>query len=88
MHGYDNDEQSMQAMFIGFGPSFQRGVEVPKFNSVELYSLFCNLLNLKNVPTYGVNVHIWDQYLRNIHRGNRPQSIFSIFPSMNHLLPS
>jgi len=43
-HGYDNNNAQMQAVFIGNGPSFAKGAELPPFANIELYNLMCRIL--------------------------------------------
>jgi hypothetical protein len=46
MHGYDNNLRNMHPYFLAFGPSIRQGIEVPPFNSVDLYSLWAHMLNI------------------------------------------
>lgn len=43
-HGYDNNSPQMQAIFIGNGPSFVKGSQIPAFENIELYNLMCRIL--------------------------------------------
>ncbi|XP_063155695.1 ectonucleotide pyrophosphatase/phosphodiesterase family member 2 isoform X4 [Candoia aspera] len=52
-HGYDNKINSMQTVFLGYGPSFKYKTKVPPFENIELYNLMCDLLGLKPVPNNG-----------------------------------
>ena len=45
-HGYDNQAPSMQAIFIGHGPSFVAGRQIPAFENIELYNLMCRILGI------------------------------------------
>ncbi|TRY56571.1 hypothetical protein DNTS_008401 [Danionella cerebrum] len=40
-HGFDNKINSMQTIFLGFGPSFRFQAEVPVFENIELYNVMC-----------------------------------------------
>jgi len=53
MHGYDNDLESMRALFVATGPAFRRGVEVAPFESIQLYELIAGLLGLEPAPNDG-----------------------------------
>ena len=53
VHGYDNQAESMQALFIARGPVFQEGVEVPPFESVDVQPLIAHILKLKAPPVDG-----------------------------------
>ncbi|MDP2713886.1 ectonucleotide pyrophosphatase/phosphodiesterase [Rheinheimera sp.] len=45
-HGYDNQSDYMQAIFIGHGPAFKAGSTIPAFSNTELYNLMCRILGL------------------------------------------
>jgi predicted AlkP superfamily pyrophosphatase or phosphodiesterase len=50
-HGYDPANREMDALFIGFGPAFQRGVALPAFDNVDVYPLLAKLIGV--VPRAG-----------------------------------
>jgi predicted AlkP superfamily pyrophosphatase or phosphodiesterase len=52
-HGYDNRAPSMQAIFIGAGPAFAQGKEVPRVRNVDLYELMTSILKLRPAPNDG-----------------------------------
>jgi predicted AlkP superfamily pyrophosphatase or phosphodiesterase len=52
-HGYDNGLPSMGALFVAAGPDIRRGVKVPAFSNVHVYSLMTELLHLPPAPTDG-----------------------------------
>jgi predicted AlkP superfamily pyrophosphatase or phosphodiesterase len=52
-HGYDNTMQVMQAIFIGAGPAFAQGKEVPRVRNVDLYELMTYILGLRPAPNDG-----------------------------------
>lgn len=52
-HGYDNYEQKMNALFIGHGPAFKKGVEIEPFQNIELYNLMCHLTGVTPAPNNG-----------------------------------
>ncbi|XP_063299303.1 ectonucleotide pyrophosphatase/phosphodiesterase family member 3 [Pelobates fuscus] len=54
-HGYDNEFKSMEAIFIGHGPGFKRGVEVEPFDNIEVYNLMCDLLKIQPAPNNGTH---------------------------------
>ncbi|KAE8602451.1 hypothetical protein XENTR_v10013997 [Xenopus tropicalis] len=54
-HGYDNEFKSMEAIFLGHGPGFKRGVEVEAFENIELYNLMCDLLQVHPAPNNGTH---------------------------------
>uniref|UniRef100_A0A3Q3BBF3 Ectonucleotide pyrophosphatase/phosphodiesterase 2 n=1 Tax=Kryptolebias marmoratus TaxID=37003 RepID=A0A3Q3BBF3_KRYMA len=54
-HGYDNKINSMQTIFLGYGPTFKFKTKVPAFENIELYNVMCDLLGLKPVPNNGTH---------------------------------
>lgn len=52
-HGYDNALLSMGALFVAAGPDIRRGVTVPAFSNVHVYSLMTELLHLPPAVTDG-----------------------------------
>ncbi|XP_074841730.1 autotaxin isoform X2 [Carettochelys insculpta] len=54
-HGYDNKINSMQTVFIGYGPTFKHKTKVPPFENIELYNVMCDLLGLKPAPNNGTH---------------------------------
>ncbi|CAJ1082841.1 ectonucleotide pyrophosphatase/phosphodiesterase family member 3-like [Xyrichtys novacula] len=60
-HGYDNDAESMHAMFVSYGPKFLSKTEIEPFSNIELYNLMCDLLHISptaNNGTHGSMNHI------------------------------
>lgn len=47
VHGYDNDVPEMRPFFFGVGPAFVPRCRVPPFENVDLFPLFCDILNLQ-----------------------------------------
>lgn len=56
VHGYDNDEELMHAMFFANGPVFTEQTVVPPFSSVDLFNVFCIILGIEAVPNNGTLV--------------------------------
>jgi predicted AlkP superfamily pyrophosphatase or phosphodiesterase len=52
-HGYDNDNASMNAIFVAHGPAFKHGVTLKPFPNVDVYDLLAKLLNLRPAPNDG-----------------------------------
>lgn len=52
-HGYDNALPSMGALFVAAGPDFRRGVAVPPFANIHVYSLLAELLRVQPAHTDG-----------------------------------
>ncbi|MDB5394539.1 MAG: phosphodiesterase [Rhodospirillales bacterium] len=47
MHGYDNADPRMGALFVAEGPAFHQGVVHPAFDNVDVYPLLTHLLRIK-----------------------------------------
>ncbi|HWP82479.1 MAG TPA: ectonucleotide pyrophosphatase/phosphodiesterase [Bacteroidota bacterium] len=45
-HGYDNELESMRAIFLAHGPAFRSGIEVDPFENIHIYNLVCEILKL------------------------------------------
>jgi predicted AlkP superfamily pyrophosphatase or phosphodiesterase len=52
-HGYDNNLQSMQAIFIAHGKAFKKGSVVEPFENIHVYELMCRILGIKPAPNDG-----------------------------------
>ncbi len=52
-HGYDNQLQSMGAIFIAHGPAFKRSLRVPSFSNIHLYELMAHILGVIPAPNDG-----------------------------------
>ena len=52
-HGYDNNSPAMQAIFIGHGPAFTPGRQIPAFANIELYNLMCRILGIQAAANDG-----------------------------------
>ncbi|MCB0687063.1 MAG: alkaline phosphatase family protein [Saprospiraceae bacterium] len=54
-HGYDNADHQMWSIFMANGPDFNAGQVVPPFENIQLYNLFCELLNIVPSPNEGTS---------------------------------
>jgi predicted AlkP superfamily pyrophosphatase or phosphodiesterase len=52
-HGGDPQHPEMQGIFIASGPSFERGIRVPSFESIEIYNILAAALGLEPAPNDG-----------------------------------
>jgi predicted AlkP superfamily pyrophosphatase or phosphodiesterase len=52
-HGYDPGDPDMAAVFVGYGPAFRQGIELPKFENVDVYFLLAHLLGVRPEPGDG-----------------------------------
>lgn len=60
VHGYDNIDSSMQAIFMANGPKIPKGKILESINMIDLYNLFCSILNIECGGTDGADdIDIW-----------------------------
>lgn len=52
-HGYDNQLESMRAVFIGHGEAFKKGLVAEPFQNIEIYNLMCRILALEPAENDG-----------------------------------
>jgi predicted AlkP superfamily pyrophosphatase or phosphodiesterase len=52
-HGFDHELPSMRTIFVAMGPDFKTGEVAGPFQSIHLYELMSNLLNLEPAPNDG-----------------------------------
>jgi predicted AlkP superfamily pyrophosphatase or phosphodiesterase len=52
-HGFDNELESMRALFIAHGPAFKRARVVEPFANVDVYNVMAKILKLKPAPNDG-----------------------------------
>ncbi|XP_069024727.1 venom phosphodiesterase [Embiotoca jacksoni] len=71
-HGYDNDVESMHAMFVSYGPKFHPQAEVEPFSNVELYNLMCDVLQISPVQNNGTHGSMNHLLRRPHHRPTAP----------------
>lgn len=69
LHGYDNEDPSMYAMFMAKGPLFSKGKQIPPINMIDLYNLFCMILGIKGNENDGsTNTDIWNDLFTKLPR--------------------
>lgn len=52
-HGFDNDFETMRAMFVAHGKAFKKSKVVEPFPNVDIYELMCRILKLKPAKNDG-----------------------------------
>uniref|UniRef100_A0ACB8ELM3 Ectonucleotide pyrophosphatase/phosphodiesterase member 7 n=1 Tax=Sphaerodactylus townsendi TaxID=933632 RepID=A0ACB8ELM3_9SAUR len=52
-HGFDNEAMNMKTIFRAEGPAFKRDLQVEPFDSVNVYALLCELLEITPEPHDG-----------------------------------
>lgn len=53
VHGYDSLVRDMNPYFLAYGPDIRESYEVSAFSTIDLYSLFCDVLDIKPLPNNG-----------------------------------
>lgn len=65
VHGYDNAEELMHAIFMAKGPLISRGQQVEPFHTVDLFNLFCRILKIDGRQNEGTDqTSTWNILLR------------------------
>ncbi|XP_012681906.1 ectonucleotide pyrophosphatase/phosphodiesterase family member 2 [Clupea harengus] len=80
-HGYDNKINSMQTIFLGYGPSFNFKTKVPAFENIELYNIMCDLLGVKPVPNNGTHGSLNHLLKLPAHKPAMPEEVSKPTPS-------
>ncbi|XP_035918340.1 bis(5'-adenosyl)-triphosphatase enpp4-like [Anopheles stephensi] len=68
MHGYDNAQTTMNSIFFAYGPAIREQLTVEPFDTVDLYYMFCEILNLAPPNYLAGNVSHIQHILRNSSR--------------------
>jgi len=55
VHGYDNRNQDMHAIFYAYGPAFKEGYHQTSIDNIDIYPLICKILNL-DAPSVDGNI--------------------------------
>lgn len=50
----------MNPYFLAYGPEIKEGHKVKSFSTTDLYSLFCDILNIRPMPNNGSHANIRD----------------------------
>uniref|UniRef100_A0A8C8SDV4 Autotaxin n=1 Tax=Pelusios castaneus TaxID=367368 RepID=A0A8C8SDV4_9SAUR len=74
-HGYDNKINSMQTVFVGYGPTFKHKTKVPPFENIELYNVMCDLLGLKPAPNNGTHGSLNHLLRNNAYKPTMPEEV-------------
>uniref|UniRef100_A0A3B4YGQ3 Ectonucleotide pyrophosphatase/phosphodiesterase 2 n=1 Tax=Seriola lalandi dorsalis TaxID=1841481 RepID=A0A3B4YGQ3_SERLL len=85
-HGYDNKINSMQTIFLGYGPTFKFKTKVPAFENIELYNVMCDLLGLKPAPNNGTHGSLNHLLRSPLYRPTMPEEVSR--PTASGLLPA
>uniref|UniRef100_A0A3Q3GAQ0 Ectonucleotide pyrophosphatase/phosphodiesterase 2 n=1 Tax=Labrus bergylta TaxID=56723 RepID=A0A3Q3GAQ0_9LABR len=85
-HGYDNKINSMQTIFLGYGPTFKFRTKVPAFENIELYNVMCDLLGLKPAPNNGTHGSLNHLLRGPLYRPAMPEEVSR--PAASGLVPA
>lgn len=58
LHGYDNEAIEMHPFFFAKGPAFMSNCKLEPFNNLDLYPLFCKILDLQCPIVNGTLSHL------------------------------
>lgn len=76
-HGYSTSLPSMRAIFLAHGPSFKSNKTMKPFKSIDIYSLICDLSNIKCLANNG-SIKAFKQILTNSSSVNSIKLYFSL----------
>ncbi|XP_069477649.1 autotaxin isoform X2 [Ambystoma mexicanum] len=79
-HGYDNKINSMQTVFVGYGPTFKFKTKVPPFENIELYNVMCDVLGLKPAPNNGTHGSLNHLLRSPPHKPSMPEEVSRPLP--------
>lgn len=65
IHGYDYTVKEMHPIFMARGPLIKKQHEVSPFRTVDLYNLFCKILNIPATKNNGTVSAIEDILVQN-----------------------
>ncbi|XP_014297559.1 bis(5'-adenosyl)-triphosphatase enpp4 isoform X2 [Microplitis demolitor] len=77
IHGYDNEDKNMHPMFFARGPAFKSHCKLEPFHNVDLFPLFCNILNLECPPTNGT-VNSFKKCLKSFSNNDEQKKSYSM----------
>ncbi|MEJ1285319.1 ectonucleotide pyrophosphatase/phosphodiesterase 2 [Cricetulus griseus] len=82
-HGFDNKVNSMQTVFVGYGPTFKYRTKVPPFENIELYNVMCDPVAL---DLQYLALHVLQEIIDGMDVGGGPalMSLRSTLPHLNH----
>lgn len=64
VHGYDNKDEDMQAIFMAKGPLIRSGQVLDSFENIDVYMLICTILQINCPPSEGDNrKETWNKLL-------------------------
>jgi hypothetical protein len=80
-HGYDNQIDSMKAIFYASGPKFKRNFTLDKSSSlynIDLFGLMCVILNIEKCPPSNGSLANIQPFLINSNKRIIDQVMYSI----------
>ncbi|XP_071837175.1 ectonucleotide pyrophosphatase/phosphodiesterase family member 7-like [Apostichopus japonicus] len=73
-HGYDNRWMAMKSSFYAQGPFFKKGYRARPLESVDIYSMMCEILNIQPAPNNGSR----NRYVDMISSGDKSRMPLSL----------
>jgi len=64
MHGYDPYYINMHGIFYAYGPKFKKGLIINTFESIHIYPLICEILNIKSNDDIDGNIDVLKAILK------------------------
>ncbi|XP_061163269.1 glycerophosphocholine cholinephosphodiesterase ENPP6-like [Saccostrea echinata] len=76
MHGYDNTDPDMRAIFRATGPAFRKNFVSKPIANVELYQIMCDILGIKPKENNGTWSKIAQMMIKTDTSSARPTELF------------
>ncbi|XP_055955788.1 ectonucleotide pyrophosphatase/phosphodiesterase family member 5 isoform X2 [Patella vulgata] len=76
-HGYDNRLLDMRPIFLAQGPNFKKNMTAHSINSVDIYPMICELLDIKPAPhngTLDIVSNLLNISVKDINGGNKRET--------------
>lgn len=80
-HGYDTKHMSMKSYFMAKGPFFKEGYRAAPIDSVDIYGMMCEILNIQPAPNNGSRSRYVDMM-----RDNQEDGGLTLIPSWSTML--
>ncbi|XP_043272523.1 ectonucleotide pyrophosphatase/phosphodiesterase family member 5-like [Venturia canescens] len=78
VHGYDNEDPNMHPIFFARGPAFVSECKLEPFHNVDLFPLFCNILELNCPPVNGTLESFSKCLKSSVHPGESDSNTIAI----------
>lgn len=64
IHGYDNKVPNMHPFFMARGPKIKKNYKITPFKTVDLFNLFCDILEIRPTKNNGTTSNVQSMVIR------------------------